>query len=127
MRQIKKDTDSSDLISDIGTQRHFQWLKQIIGFILVLNVLDAVFTLYWINAGLAEEANVLLRYLVEHYPSLFIIVKFSLVLAGSYILWRFRHNKYAVIGIFLAFIVYYALLIYHISYFSHLLSRQAFS
>lgn len=95
-------------------------------FIIVMNILDAVFTLFWLNTGLAKEANVLLRYLVEHYPILFVVTKFALVLAGTYILWRNRRNKYAVFGLFLAFLVYYALPLYHLGYFSHLVSRHIF-
>ncbi len=118
--------NTSGIITRVGTRREFRWLKLIIGFILVLNVFDAAFTLYWVNAGLAKEANVLLRYLVEHSPLLFIAVKFALVLAGVIVLWRYRYNRFAVVGIFIAFLVYYSLLLYHISYFSHLLSRQIF-
>ena len=94
------------LITHIGSEREFRWLRLIVGFIIVLNVLDAVFTLYWINTGLAKEANILLRSLVEEHPLLFVVVKFTLVLSGTYILWRNRYHKYAVLGIFLAFLVF---------------------
>lgn len=120
-------SESRKLISGIGSEREFRWLRLIVMLIIFLNVLDATFTLYWINTGLAKEANILLRNLVENHPLLFVIVKFTLVLAGTYILWRNRYNKYAVSGLFLAFLVYYALLLYHIGYFSHLISREIFN
>ena len=119
--------DLSKLISGIGSEREFRWLRLIVMLIIFLNVLDAIFTLYWINTGLAKEANVLLRNLVENHPLIFVVVKFTLVLAGTYILWRNRNNQYAVTGLFLAFLVYYALLLYHIGYFSHLISRDLFN
>ena len=115
-----------ELNSHIGTEREFRWLRLIVGFIIFLNGLDAAFTLLWVNAGLADEANFLLRNLVNNHPLLFVVTKFALVLAGTYILWRNRYNKYAVGGLFLAFLVYYALLLYHLGYFSHLISRQIF-
>ena len=118
---------SRKLISGIGSERQFRWLRLIVMLIIFLNVLDATFTLYWINTGLAKEANILLRNLVENHPVLFVIIKFTLVLAGTYILWRNRYNKYAASGLFLAFLVYYALLLYHIGYFSHLISREIFN
>jgi len=121
-----KQPNSPKFISDIGTEREFRWLRLIVGFIIFFNVLDAAFTLFWVKSGLAKEANVLLSNLVENYPLLFVIVKFALVLAGSYILWQNRYNKYAVLGLFLVFLIYYALLLYHIGYFSHLISRQVF-
>jgi hypothetical protein len=125
MKQYKH-SDSHELISGIGTERQFRWLRIIVAFIIVMNILDALFTVFWVSTGLAKEANVLLRYLVEHYPVLFVVTKFTLVLAGTYILWRNRHNKYAVFGLFLAFLVYYALLLYHLGYFSHMVSRYIF-
>jgi hypothetical protein len=122
----EKPKKSEKLLSGIGTEHQFRWLRIIVAFIIVMNILDAAFTLLWVNTGLAKEANVLLRYLVEHYPVLFFVTKFALVLAGTYILWRNRYNKYAVFGLFLAFLVYYALLLYHLEYFSHLVSRHIF-
>ncbi|MGD8559012.1 MAG: DUF5658 family protein [Gammaproteobacteria bacterium] len=108
----------------VGTEDQFRWLRVVVWFIIVMNILDALFTLFWVNTGLAEEANVLLRFLVHNHPVLFIIAKFALVLTGTYILWRYRRNRYAVFGLFLAFIVYYALLLHHLGYFSYVVSRH---
>jgi len=107
----------------IGTEKHFRWLRIIIASIIILNILDAIFTLFWVNAGMAKEANVLLRHLVHYHPVLFIIAKTSLVLAGSYILWKFRFNRYAVIGMFVLFLIYYALLLHHLSYSTHIIVK----
>ena len=41
----------------VGTSEHFRWLRGIVVAVLVLNRLDAVFTLLWVEAGLALEAN----------------------------------------------------------------------
>ena len=107
----------------VGTQQQFLWLKGLIKAILVLNLLDATFTLVWVRAGLAREANALMRELVNEHAILFVIVKVALVTLGSYLLWRQRHRPAAVVGVFLGFLVYYGLLLYHLQYSSFLLRR----
>ena len=98
----------------IGTLQHFRWLKGIVIAILVLNVLDAVLTLIWIRTGAATEANPLLAQLAHEQPVLFIVVKFALVGLGSWLLWRFRKRPMSVASVFIAFLVYYFLLLYHL-------------
>ena len=104
--------------SKIGTPEQFRWLLGIVKVTLGLNLLDAMFTLVWINAGLAREANPLLDEFVLEHPVVFSIVKLSLVALGSLVLWRYRLRPLAVVGIFLAFLVYYFLLLYHIGFLS---------
>jgi hypothetical protein len=107
-------------VSRVGTTEHFRWLKGIVKSLLVLNLLDAVFTLLWVRAGLAEEANALMRELVNDHAVLFVVVKVVLVALGSFLLWRRRHRPTAVIGIFTVFLAYYAVLLYHLQYSSYL-------
>ena len=102
----------------VGTPEQFRWLLGIVKLILGLNLLDAIFTLIWINAGLAREANPLLAEIVRDQPVAFAVVKLGLVAGGSYLLWHYRFRPLAVIGIFAAFLVYYLLLLYHIGYLS---------
>jgi len=99
----------------LGTEEHYRWLRGIIVSILVLNVCDAVFTMIWIETGVATEANPLLRELVNEYPLLFVLVKTTLVSLGCLLLWRFRNRATSIIGIFIAFLVYYLLLLYHLN------------
>jgi drug/metabolite transporter (DMT)-like permease len=106
--------------SRVGTAEHFRWLEGIVKSLLVLNLLDAVFTLVWIQAGLAREANALMRDLINHHAVLFVVVKTFLVAAGSYLLWHRRHRPTAVVGIFIAFLAYYTVLLYHLQYSSYL-------
>jgi hypothetical protein len=109
---------------EVGTPRHFEWLRGIVIAVLVLNLIDAVLTLLWVNAGLAEEANSLMRTLVNHHPVLFTVVKISLVSAGSWFLWTRRQRPAAVVGIFVAFIAYYWILVYHLAYSSILVRNM---
>ena len=103
---------------NIGTPQHFRWLLGIVKMLLALNLLDAVFTLFWINAGLAREANPLLAVIVRDRPILFTVVKLSLVGSASLLLWHHRYRPLAVVGIFLGFFVYYCLFLYHIGFLS---------
>jgi len=107
----------------VGTQQHFRWLQGIIKTVLVLNLLDAIFTLVWVRAGLAQEANALMRDLVHEHAVLFVVVKVTLVTLGSYLLWRQRQRPAAVVGVFLVFLVYYGILLYHLQYSSFLVRR----
>ena len=105
----------------VGTERHFRWLGWIIGGVLVLNLLDAGLTVLWVHADLADEANPLIRHLVEEHPIVFVVAKMALVGLGTGLLWMRRHRPAAVVGIFAVFLVYYALLLYHLGFVGHLL------
>ncbi len=98
----------------IGSQRHFEWLRGIVMAVVVLNVFDAAMTIGWITSGLAEEANPLLADLAHTQPVLFTLVKTVLVGLGCVLLWRLRRRPSAVIGIFIGFMAYYLLALYHL-------------
>jgi hypothetical protein len=99
----------------IGTYQHFRWLKGIILTTLVLNTLDAFLTMYVVYSGRATEANPLMEPLVDQSPVMFFLVKTALVVLGCWLLWRFRKRHLAVIAMFFAFLVYYCILIYHLT------------
>lgn len=98
----------------IGTPQHFGWLQGIVKSVVVLNLLDAVFTLWWVRLGLAEEANALLRDLVSERPVMFMLVKLVLVSLGAIFLWLRRRQAFAVIAIFAVFFIYYLVLLHHL-------------
>ena len=103
---------------EIGTAQHFRWLEGIVRAVLVLNLADALFTLVWIRSALASEANPLLRDLAHGHPAAFVAVKTALVGLASWLFWRHRQRPLAVVAIFLAFGVYYALLLAHLGFLS---------
>ena len=117
---------ASSSSAQIGTSEHFVWLNGIVKFVLVLNLLDAIFTLVWINLGLAREANPLFSELIRDHSVLFAIAKLSLVGLASLLLWRQRFQPLAVVGIFLAFLIYYALLLWHVGYLSLIIGTILF-
>ena len=110
----------------IGTPEHFRWLGSIVKILVALNLLDAIFTLVWVTAGLADEANPLLATLVRDQPLMFIAVKLSLVGGGSWLLWQHRRSPLAVIGIFVVFLIYYFLLLFHVGYLSLMVGALLF-
>ena len=107
----------------VGTPQQFRWLDGIVKTVLVMNLLDAIFTLVWVRAGLAREANVLMRDLVNEHAVLFVVAKLGLVSLGSLILWKRRTHAGAVVAIFAAFLAYYLVLLHHLQY-SSLLVRH---
>lgn len=99
----------------IGTRREFLWLQTIVKTILILNVFDAIMTMIWVSAGSAVEANPFLSGLVNGNLLTFVLVKMALVSLGSLLLWRNRRHPMAVVAIFVAFLAYYFLLLYHLA------------
>ncbi len=98
----------------IGSEEHFHWLWLILAVTIVLNLIDAVLTLIWSALGAAVEANPLMEILLIWGPIPFVLYKLALVAGGSYLLWQHRQRAFAVIGIFLGFLMYYFVLIYHL-------------
>lgn len=112
--------------SRIGTPEQFRWLLGIVKVVLVLNLLDAVFTLVWVWAGLAREANPLMVELVHEHPVAFAAAKLAVVGLASLLLWRLRHRPLAVVAIFVAFLAYYLLLLLHVGFGSLVLGTLLF-
>jgi len=100
----------------VSTPEQLQWLDGIVKAVIVLNLLDLIFTLYWVSAGWAEEANLLLQDMVNNQPVLFVLTKIALVSMGSFLLWKHRSHPFAVVGIFLIFLTYYFTLLVHLRF-----------
>jgi hypothetical protein len=90
------------------------WLWTAVVAVVVLNLADAVFTMWWVHAGIATEANVLLADLVEGNAVLFALAKSTLVSLGLLLLWRQRERPLAAFGIALVFVAYNGLVLYHL-------------
>jgi hypothetical protein len=84
--------------------------------IVILNGLDAVFTVAWVEAGLAVEANPLMAGALAASPALFVLAKVALVNAGAFLLWQLRRHSGARAGAAMCASVYYALLLFHLQY-----------
>ncbi len=116
---VVRETDT--IWMPIGTSQHFVWLKGVAKALLVLNLIDGVFTLFWVYSGLAEESNILLRDLVYSDALLFMGVKLTLVSLGAIYLWMNRNHPLAVCAMFFSFFAYYLVLLHHLHYGSRML------
>lgn len=81
----------------------------------VLNLLDAIFTMASVQAGLAVEANPLMEPLLSASPVVFVLAKTNLVSLGLMLLWRLRRRPSAVAGIIGSAGLYAAIVVYHIA------------
>ena len=90
-------------------------LGRFAGAILVLNLLDAIFTLVLVTAGLAVEANPLMETALARSPMAFMLAKLSLVSLGILFLYRMRHHRFAAVALIGSAVVYAAVVAYHLS------------
>lgn len=92
-----------------------RWPELIAASIVVLNLLDAMFTLAYTQVGLAREANPLLEPVLADSPVGFVLVKLGLVSLGVALLWRLRHRATACVGLIAGGVAYSSLLLLHLS------------
>lgn len=90
--------------------------------LVVLNLLDAVFTAAYVSAGHATEANPLMEVLLNAGPGLFIAYKLGLVAMGVTYLNNWLHRPLARAGLAAALGVYVAVVANHLGYLGHALS-----
>jgi hypothetical protein len=85
--------------------------------VLIFNVLDMVFTVYYIEAGHAVEANPLMAVAYEASPLHFGVVKMALAALGITLLYRARHARSAQLAIRGVAFAYGLLVGYHVVHF----------
>jgi hypothetical protein len=83
--------------------------------IVVINLLDAAFTLVWTLSGLATEANPLMDVELAYGPMRFMVTKLALVSLGLLLLWRLRSVPLARVAILGSAAAYVVLLTYHLN------------
>jgi hypothetical protein len=101
------------MIELVSLEQH-GWLKGVVGSLLVLNMLDGVLTIAWVNLGRATEMNPLMDVLLSTHPVLFMAIKLLLVCLGVLLLWRYRTKTTAIVSIYLCFVAYAGVLLYHL-------------
>ena len=80
-------------------------------FLVFANLLDCIFTYIGLNHAGGKELNPLMDYLIQHSWTTFFVVKMSLVIILSYILWFFSRLK-----ILLILSCFYSLLVLYYIY-----------
>ena len=98
------------------------WFVALAYSVLVLNLVDAVFTLIWVTSGHAVEANPLMAAALDKSPLYFMIAKLALVSGGVALLWRTRPRARfgAAAALTLSLGCYVVLLYQHLSQVPHL-------
>lgn len=95
-------------------KRSVSVLRVIVLAVVVANLLDAVFTMFWVEAGIATEANALMAAVLERSAVGFTIIKLAVVSLGVLVLWRLRNrSRLAVPGLVGCCVAYSSLMLYH--------------
>jgi len=96
-----------------STHRRLITFIRLLSALIVMNVLDGLFTVVWVSTNRATEANPLMGLTLDIHPVLFIVVKISLVYLGAIILMRYWEKAFAVLSLAVAFCFYSIVLSYH--------------
>ena len=99
----------------INTHKYYRLLRGLVVSLVLLNAIDGILTIFWINTGRFTEANPLMNIPISSHPVLFMLVKMLLVSLGTILLWRNRDHAFAAISIFFCFTVYCFVLTFHFS------------
>ncbi len=91
--------------------------------LLALNVFDVLLTVLFLRAGVADEANPIMRFAYLVHPAVFVAVKTLLAFGGTILLAQFRDHPWATWGLKLCTLSYVIALAYQILY----LARWALS
>ena len=89
-------------------------IKPLLYLIFIANLLDAYFTLGWINTGVATEANPLMAFLLDLGPVWFLSGKIGAVTLACLILLYCKHLRAAKVVLIIANILYLAILGIHL-------------
>jgi hypothetical protein len=66
--------------------------------IVLLNLIDGALTLFWVNSGVASEANPLMAEVVQS-PLTFMATKLALVSLGMFLLFRIKRPRVTALAV----------------------------
>lgn len=81
--------------------------------LFTLNLLDAVFTIYWVRNGIVTEGNQLMATLLDIGDLPFLAVKVAVGAVTTIVLWRWQTKRLAKYGMALALAVYVSIMCIH--------------
>lgn len=81
--------------------------------LVVYNMLDGVFTMFWVDTGFAYEANPVMKWFLDRSYVAFMLVKTVFVSGLASVLFRFRNRWSAKVGMVALFVVYSGVLAWH--------------
>lgn len=89
--------------------------------LLFLNLLDGLFTLTFLQLGVAEEANPLMRAAYDASPVGFMLLKVAVVSLGVLVLSLHQSSRLAQYALRGAIAVYAVIVTWHLAFLAHLL------
>lgn len=90
-------------------------LSLVAAAVVVLNLADGMFTLAYLHAGVAAEANPVMRGALDHGPVGFMAIKLALVSLAVLLLFRLHHRRAAAHALVGSALAYSTLVVYHLS------------
>jgi len=90
-------------------------IKSSLIILILLNLIDAFATLYWVSNGIALEANPIMETLLTIGPIPFLFIKLFLVFCGCWLFWIHRKHNLTKISIFILLFVYIFVIIKHVN------------
>lgn len=81
--------------------------------LFLLNLLDALLTIFWVRNGFASEGNHLMAGLLDLGDTPFLLVKITIGGLTAFVLWRWNQSPIAKFGLFIALAVYIGLMAIH--------------
>ena len=100
------------------------WVRRVVIATVLLNLLDVILTVFWVNAGFATEVNPLMENALELGAGPFAAAKLSLVSLSLYLLWLRRDRVLAVAGVVIALCAYLCILYCHLQAVNLLVARM---
>jgi hypothetical protein len=84
--------------------------------LLLLNLLDGIFTLVFLQLGVAQELNPVMRVAYEAGPLVFMMVKVGVVALGVLVLMAHRQYRFARAALTGGAFLYAAIVVYHLAF-----------
>jgi hypothetical protein len=116
-------------IQTAGQDKRLEWMRNASFYaspasvaLLVLNLFDGLFTMFFLQLAVAEELNPLMRVAYEQHPMIFMGTKMLVVNAGLLLLCLHRKMRASRLAIRAGAVVYAGINAWHLFLLTHLLS-----
>tara|TARA_Y100000034_G_C6843409_1_gene381846 strand:- start:994 stop:1296 length:303 start_codon:yes stop_codon:yes gene_type:complete len=81
--------------------------------LILLNIIDLISTIAFVNLGVAKEVNPLMKYFLDHGVLYFTLVKLTAIALSTYIFWQYRRRKFTAVALGIC-ILGYSILMAHL-------------
>lgn len=92
-------------------------MNVLLAALLLLNLFDAVLTLFWVTTGITTEENPLMAAALSHSPLAFIGAKLGLVTLAVLLFHRHRRRRSVRLATWLLVGIYYGIALFHAWFF----------